>query len=104
VDIQGSLRCDIEERRRQEHAVSGDHHGVWAGSAQTRERLRGFQRLRLKDFQAMSGCEALDGTGRELLTAARGAIRLGEHQSDVMAGLVQSRKRSLREFRSAGKN
>jgi len=52
----------------------------------------------------MPGGEALDRTGRRLLTAAGRAIRLREDQRDVMAGPVQGCKRSLREFRSAGKN
>ena len=104
MNIQGSLRCDIEERRRQEDAVSSDHQGIGAGSAQAFRRLGRFQRFRLKDFQAMPGGEALDRTGCGLLAAARRAIRLGKDQRNVMAGPVQGCKRSLRELRSAGKN
>jgi len=52
----------------------------------------------------MPGGEALDRTGRWLLTAARRAIRLSEHQRDIVAGPVQDRKRSRRKFRGAGEN
>jgi hypothetical protein len=52
----------------------------------------------------MPGGEALDRAGRGLLATARRPIWLGEDQRDVMASAVQGCKRSLREFRSAGKN
>ena len=104
VNIQSALRCDIKERRWQEHAVSCDDYGVGARGLHTRQGLGGLQRFRLKDFQAMPSGEALYHTGRGLLTAARRAIRLSEHQRDVMAGRVQGLERSLREFRSAGEN
>jgi hypothetical protein len=39
----------------------------------------------------MQSGEALDRTRRRLLTASGGAIRLGEHQRDVMPGSVQGR-------------
>jgi hypothetical protein len=96
--------CDIEERRRQEHAVSNDDHDFRACAVQARRRFGGLQRFGLEDFQALSGGEALDRADRRLLTATRRTIRLGEHKHDVMPGPVERRERSLREFRRAGKN
>ena len=104
MNIQGPLRCDIKERRRQEHAVSGDYHSVGAGSAHACRHLGGLQRFRLENFQTVPLGEALDRAGRNLLPAAGGAIWLGEHQHDVMAGPVQGRERLLRELRSASES
>ena len=104
MNIQGPLRCDVEERRRQEHAVGDDHQDIGAYAAQARRRLGGLQRFRLKDCKTMPDGEALYRTGRRLLAAARRAIGLGKHQCDVMASAVQRCKRSLREFRRPGEN
>jgi hypothetical protein len=58
----------------------------------------------LKKLQTAPHGEALDRTGRNLLSTAGRAIRPGENQRDVMAGPVQGRERLLREFRSAGED
>jgi hypothetical protein len=91
MNIQRAVRRDIEDRWRQKHAVSDNHYGIRACGANACRGLGRLQGFRLEDWQAMQSGEALDRTGRSLLTASRGAIRLGEHQRDVMAGSVQGR-------------
>lgn len=52
----------------------------------------------------MQSGEALDGTCRRQLTAPGRAIRLGEHERDIVAGAVQGGEGSLRKVRRAGED
>ena len=91
MNVQGAMRSDIEDRRRQKDPVSDHDHNVGACGAYTLRSLGRLQGFGLKDFQAMRCGEALDRTRCGLLTAPRRAIRLAEHERDVMTGSVQRR-------------
>jgi hypothetical protein len=91
MNVQGAVRSDIEDRWRQENAVSNHDHNIGACGAYAFRRLGKLQGFGLEDFQAVRSGEALDRTRGGLLTAPRRAIRLAEHERDVMTGSVERR-------------
>jgi hypothetical protein len=104
MNVQSAPRRDIEDRWRQEYAVSDDHYDLGPRGAYACCSLRGLQRFGLEDFQVMQNGEVLDRTRRRLLATPRRAVRLGEHECDVMTGRVQSGEGPLRKVRRAGED
>jgi hypothetical protein len=104
MNVQGALRCDVEDRWRQEYAVGDDHDDIRACRAYAFCSFRGLQGFGLEDVQAMQAGEVLDRTRRRLLTAPSRTIGLREHERDLVSGTVQRGEGSLRKVRRAGED
>ena len=101
MDIDATELRALKRGGRQNQAVRNDHQRVELQAAQD---LQGFLRLeadRLMDAEPTQSCQGLDGTRVQWLTAARGAVRLGEHGANPLrrGKCIQCRDS---EFRRAG--
>ena len=62
------------------------------------------QAQRLRHSNAVLQCALLDGRGLQLHAPASGAVRLGQHQGNLVARLQQLRQCHAGEFRRAGED
>ena len=104
MDIEGTVRRGLESARRQDQAVGRDDKQLRLRGAKTLERTLVIQLLRLEYLEAAGFGQPLDGALRRMQAAARGPVRLREHQRDFVAGIKQRRQRARSELWSAGED
>ena len=111
VDVDAALRRQRQQPGRQDEAVGGHHQRLRRRLLQRSLRGAGIvgelavqaQAARLRQRQAMVQRPLLDRRSLQLEAAAGRAVGLGQHQRQLVAGLVQRLQRCAREFRRAGK-
>jgi hypothetical protein len=103
VDIESTVRRDVEKRGRQEHPVSRHNHGVRRNTTQPRSCF-GIEALGLKNLDAALIRETLHRARGGLQSAASPPVRLRQNQRNLMSGLQQAGERPCGEIGSASEN
>ena len=112
VNVQAALGWQVEHPLRQDQPISGHNHGLGVCG---QKRLAGgrsifgvfaieAQTARLGHGHTVLKGPLLDGRGLQLHAATSGAVGLGQHQNDVVAGSVQGAHGQLGKFGRARKN
>jgi len=102
MDIECAMRRNVKCARRQDEAVRRNNHDIRSHGSEAIERALVLQGLRLKDVQAARGGQLLDSACRRSQASARGPVRLGQYQGDIVAGIEQRRQRARRKLWSTG--
>ena len=98
------MQRDIQHRLRQQQPVGDHDHQFRREIAQRLLLLRRAQPLRLEHRQAQRLGAQRDRRGGQLLAAAGGTVRLGEHADDLVAGGLQGVQCGDGEVRRAGED
>jgi hypothetical protein len=104
VDVQRAVWRHVQERLREEQAVSGDHQRVRACGAQALDLAIGLQAGRLTDGDAVVEREALHGARERAQAAACGTVRLRQDQRDFMTCAREARQSPLSELGRTGED
>ena len=104
MNVQRAMTACIQQSRREQQSIGGDHDCIRAQSAYLLDLRRAFQAMRLQHGDAVCAREALHGAARRAQAPARGAVRLRQNQRNLVAGGYKARKSSLSELGRAGKD
>ena len=104
MDIERSVRRDLEYARRQDQAVCCNDQDIRPRRHESIKYAFIFQTVRLKNIQSAGIGELLDRALRSAQAAASRPVRLRQYQRDVMASIKQRRQRARCELWSAGEN
>lgn len=102
MNIERTVRRDLEHARRQEQAIRCNNQGIRPRGNEASEHALVFQILRLKDIQAPSARQPLDCTLGSAQTPAGRPVRLRQYQRDVVASVKQRGQRARCELWSTG--
>ena len=104
VDVEATEARYLEHRRRQDEAVSDDHHQVRLVAAQAHERFFRPKRRRLLQRDAQRHRALLDRPRSDHASATGGTVGLRIHRSHPMTRRVQGIERRHRERRRPRKH
>ena len=104
VDVDAAARRNVEHGLRQQLAVGNDDDDLGSKLTQARLLLLFFERIRLKDRDAVRESKLLDRRrGQDLLAALR-LIRLRVDRRDLMTGVQKRLKARYGKIRRAHEN
>ena len=104
MDVDAAARRNVEHGLRQQLAIGNDDDDLGSKLTQTRLLLLFFERIRLKDRDAVREGQLLDrGRGQNLLAALR-LIRLRVDRRDLMTGVQKRLKARYGEIRRTHEN
>ena len=104
MDVDAAARRNVEHGLRQQLAVGNDDDDLGRQLTQTRLLVLVFERIRLKDRDAVREGKLLDRRrGQDLLAALR-LVRLRVDRRDLMSSVQKRLKARHREIRRAHEN
>jgi hypothetical protein len=104
MDVQRAVTTGLEQRLRQEQAVSRNHQRIRARRTHLLYFRRVLQAQRLQNREVMRGRVALYCALRGVQAPAGGTVGLRENQGDLVAGGHQGRQRPFSELGGAGED